>query len=663
MDNETEKELEQLRKLDKLRKLIQSILRNHLWMIIVVFGLILTSLLVFIGVRGAHSPTRYLARLTLCFHPKHQGKIGQYDDKYVLRILNRKSILAAFVNQEEAQKRNAQRRKVADNIQIRVDRKQPHSFSIELHAGSEQDAVTFINEFAEICIREYAQERMRDLRQWKELLEKEKKELYEKIQKCGAEITALTVPLQMSSPEKDYDRLRTRLTELQNTRTRLNYALDNLNRRKAELSREMAAVNPMLLIHRNEIKDFLRNLENLDREISQATELYTDENPKMTALHSRRKALRKRFDDFLREKQIAYADPQLIRTAETLSADIKALQAELENKQNEKQVLDGEIADCSKRFQLFNETQPRLQWLIQQRRSLTESMQRLDESISEINYMYLMVKEDLFINENAQSAVGNRSFSKKNLAICLFAALALTAFCASLLTLFEFFFGVVADARELILYTEFHYLGVLPTSEKMFHSAESEKVTFNTLLYKFQVLNPQVVFTGALPGAQILEAFFNFLEWSFAMEGKRMLIMNMVSADEFSEPGDDGEEADGTTIVTFSGGKCFLPVSSREFLIPSELELLKSDFKFLKERYDYIFIRQSFPLRRSKLFLEQIASLCDAALYAVGAGKTPRKSLRELLTLQLKIKIPVMTIMAENAAGKLQKDLELETES
>jgi len=47
----------------------------------------------------------------------------------------------------------------------------------------------------------------------------------------------------------------------------------------------------------------------------------------------------------------------------------------------------------------------------------------------------------------------------------------------------------------------------------------------------------------------------------------------------------------------------------------------------------------------------------------VGAGKTPRKHLRELQAVQLKVGIPVMTILSDHVSARLNKDLELEAES
>ncbi|MBO4303310.1 MAG: hypothetical protein J6A21_01855 [Lentisphaeria bacterium] len=661
-DEDTELELEQLRKLDKLRKLLQSILMAHRWLLTTIFFLVLGSLLAFVVIQTKYSPTRYLARLTLCFHPKHKGKLGQYDDKYVARILNRYSTKQAFADQGDG--KDVDRMLVADNITITTDRKQPNNFFIMLYAKSEEKAVTLINEFAAVCVQEYAAERTKDLQQWKTVLEEEKKGVYKQLQDANSAYTKLTVELQMVSPEKDYEQLRLRMGEQQNALARMNSVLQDLQKRKNQISADLADVNPMILDHQVEIKEFFKELEKLDREIAQGTELYTDENPKMIALHSRRNALQKRMDTFLKGKKIDSVDEKILRKAELLSTEMKTVQNELDAKLGEKNALEAEVAECKRRIKLFNDNQPKLEKLKQERKSVQEAMQRLDESISEINYTLLMVKEDLFINEVAKAAVGTEAFSKKNIFISLFAAIVVTLFIAVLTALLEFFFGRVADAKEMFLYNELCYLGALPTSEKLAVSQDWEKIAFNFLMHKFRQIDPHVVFISALPGAHILPRFFSFMEWIFAMAGKKILVITPVIAEEQEETGAPDENQPDTMLVYFSGGNCFLPIASKKFLDPSEFELLKNDFKLLRETYDCIFINDSSRKKQhSNLFLEQISTICDAAMFAVGAGRTYRRDLRSLLSLQLKINIPIMTVLTEHETKNLDKDLNLEAEA
>ena len=49
-------------------------------------------------------------------------------------------------------------------------------------------------------------------------------------------------------------------------------------------------------------------------------------------------------------------------------------------------------------------------------------------------------------------------------------------------------------------------------------------------------------------------------------------------------------------------------------------------------------------------------------MYAVGAAKTPRKNLRELLSVRFKVSIPIMTILCDNNEERLNKDMKQEIE-
>ena len=657
---ESEQEQERMRQLDKLRKLVRTLLGHHIPLLVFSFFLILGGTLFSVGFAVTTSSQRYVARVTLCFQPKQKGKVGQYDDRYVLQILNRRASKLKFAKAGERDGSDPRKKVVSENISVTYDRKQPHNFNIVLYAYSEKEAVASINDFAKVCIAEYVRERTTDLEKWKNVLAEERREVVKRIEEFSARISELTIPLNVVSPERDYERLRGRLNELQTSRTRLRFVVENLARRKAELEKKLSAMSPAMLSCQAEIKKFFTELERLDKEIVNAEEVFTDENPKVIALQNHYAGVQKRLERFLKARGIGAVTPQILGEAEKLTTELKGLQMELDGKQGELAVLDGEIAETSKKFQKLTDYQPKLRQLTQQRRGQQESLERLNESIAEINYTLLMVEKDIFVNEQARNAVGNAPFSKKNLFICLFAAIVLTGFLAASVALLDFFFGKVVDSKELELYEEFHYLGMLPTSEKMFNSEDMERMVMFKLFHKFQSLDTHVIFSGALSGAKILPQLFDFLDWNLSMAGRRMLTVDIVPAEEFDAVPDENSD---TMLLTFSQGKCHLPLTSRKFLVSSELELLKNDFNVLRDRYDYIFIRHSGTLRRSELFLEQIAALCDCALIGVGAGRTPRKSLRRLLTLQLKINIPVMTVLTESSERKLKKNLKKESEA
>ena len=226
MSDESEKELEQLQKLDKLRKLVLTILGTHWILLIVIFILVLAAVLSSVAISVSYSSSRYVAKLNLSYLPKQRGKINPYDEKYVLGILKRQSTQINFERRIEANRKNAKKGKNAkknqlySQIVIYKDRKQPHNFSIQLNAASEAVSVDQINEFALVCIQEYVKERTQDLQKWKAVLEKERKDIYAKIQNCNDRISHLIVPLHIVTPEKEYERIRSQMGEFQTAKFR-----------------------------------------------------------------------------------------------------------------------------------------------------------------------------------------------------------------------------------------------------------------------------------------------------------------------------------------------------------------------------------------------------------------------------------------------------------
>jgi len=222
--------------------------------------------------------------------------------------------------------------------------------------------------------------------------------------------------------------------------------------------------------------------------------------------------------------------------------------------------------------------------------------------------------------------------------------------------------GRVSGAKELAIIPELRYLGALPSSDAMFESERQEQMAFSTICHNFQMSETEhhIVLAGALPGGKLIPALFESFEWSYAMAGKKTLCIDMVLANNFDY---DIPPNIDTGIVVYSGGKGFLPVVSKHYLSPSEQMLLKQDLEILCKSYDLIFIKHSASLRSDRLFFEQIFSLCDSAVIAVGAKKTPRKLLRQLTTLQRKTSIPIMTILSDSSPDAFNKNQSMEGEA
>lgn len=651
MEKLSEKELEQLRKLAQLRKFVQTILAERVWLLAAIFLSSLVAVTAMLYYRVVASPERYFSQVNLHFYPKQTDRIKAYDDKYVLQLLNRQTIVNRFHSDSDDNSEGS--------VSIFYDKKRPNSYTITLYAHTAEEAINGVNAFAEACVREYTEERTNDLRRWRDVFAEKKEDVFNKIQAINAQKEEMLVPLEVISPEDDYERLRIALSGQQDAKLRLSLSIRSLSERCEKMKSQLASVNPGLLECGKEIKEFQASLKQIDRDILVAGELYTAENPKLQALISRRAVLEGRYEEFLSRKGISPEEVDSMDASERLNLEYQELEQQLSEKQEDMDALEEEILESDIKLRKISEILPVYRQLEQQRASLLESLSNLDNSSSDIEYLILLVKDDLFIGERAETAYGENPLRKNNLAIGLFVAVALTAFLGTMMVLAEFFIGRVESARELTIMDELHYLGFAADSEELLASDAAMKMELSGICSRFcaSVKESHVMLAGALRGGKLVPSFYETLEWYYAMAGRRILKLNMVLAGDIDEAA--SAECEDTGIVIYSGNRGILPVASKNFLSPSEIELLRIDLETLRKSYDLIVIRHYASPRKS-MITTQLGGLCDSLLLAVGLGKTPRRHLRAMIALCDDIKLPIRTILTGKLGRRDRKDKNLE---
>ena len=640
MEKLSRKEIERLKKIELLRKLLQHIFVKHARLLLCLFVSSLVVILVGIYFFVTMSPVRYVASISLYYYPKNTKYISSFDAKYVLQLINRQTIRNRFY-EETAE----EGKRVPCVITISPEKKDKNGFNISTSSNSQHHAVAFANAFADLCIKSYIDERTESLLNWKKVLLQKKQDVFKDIQQV--DIAKSRLGTMVLAPEKELDQLRAIMDEQHSAHTKLSLAIANLEHRQKRLNETISKINPAIFDFEKEIREQIETLKALDKEVLLARQLYTENNPKLMALVSRKKISENAFATFLKEKKLTVGDLDRLSDAGALKLELKTVSDELEARRAEMRALDIEVANINTRFHRLNEVLPHIQQLNQQHASLMESLQSIDTSIADISYLLPLIKDDLKIGIRATKAWGNEPFSSKNLAIGIFAALMLTGLFSTVLLLIEFLFGKVADESELKLFYEFRYLGALPVRNT--RSEVEMRVVYNSVCHMLQSSYPEhhIVMVGTLPGGKIPSEMLDAFEWNYAMAGKRLLVLDMILASSFEDP---GYNCDDMNIITYSGSKGYLPVTSKRLLAPTEIELLKIDLQTLRKSYDLIMIRHSASLRRDLLFIEQIATLCDGSVVAVGAGKTRRKSLRLLSAIHEKTKLPIMVILSDSSS-------------
>ena len=128
MEELSEKEIQQLQMLDRFRKQIQLILKDHILLLSIAFVLFLAGVMAFIYMRVTRSPRRYAARVSLHYYPKQPGKIRPYEEKFLLQLFNRPALKVKF--NTAAENREFDNMRPTGPIAVKVEKKRNSSFII-----------------------------------------------------------------------------------------------------------------------------------------------------------------------------------------------------------------------------------------------------------------------------------------------------------------------------------------------------------------------------------------------------------------------------------------------------------------------------------------------------------------------------------------------------
>ena len=650
MDTFSEKELERLKKLKQLRQLLQTILGSHIRLLLIVFVLILFAILMIVYLKATFSPERYEAQAILYYTPERTANIPAEDGKYVLQILSQKTLQNQFL--DDITKGQDDNNNVRPKITVAAIERNKKVDRIDVRVSSRyrNSAIALTNAFAERCIIAYTETRTAYLLEMERSLKNKYDEISGELRRIDSEKNSLGVPLQDNALDKEFELLRQKLSDQRMEQTRLGITIGGLEKLYENLAQKQAMLNPELIANEKLLKEQIAALKKLDNEIMFAENMYTEQNPKLLALLSRREAIRERLRKFMDKEKIANDDFAHFEETIEITTSLKNTQKELEKRREEMRMLAEEIKESERRFNRLRDIMPRLQTLNRHYVNSLESQKKLRSHLAEISTLLPLIKNDLRVGTAPNTASGLMPFSKKNVFVYVFSAISLTLLLASLTVLLEFWIGRVSNAEELAIIPELRFLGTLPSSKEMFESKRQEQMAFSTICHNFQMQesNPHVVLAGTLPGGKLMPSLFEAFAWSYAMSGKKVLEIDMMLADNFDY---EAYPPSDTGIVIYSGGKGFLPVVSKHYLSPSEQMLLKQDLETLQGTYDLIFIKHAVSLRSDRLMLEQLIAMCDGALIVVGEKKTLRKQLRQLIDLQKKTGLAIMTILSRKPSN------------
>ena len=646
MDTDSYNEMKRLEKLDEMRRAFQSILGSHIGLLVAFFMVILAGFLALFYVRAKSSSSRYEAKVILHYHPVKTKNIQPYNDKYVMHILNRESLRRQFTADLTNGNGNLSG-SGAHNIKIEQEGRQNDYFVISLAAATEKDAVEFVNKLGEFCIRAYISERQANLEETKSMLESKRAEFSAQMAQVAKELNDLNFTAVMVAPERNYEYLQNRLTTEKAELSRQMAVLAALEQRRKVLEESKADVHPALLPNIARILEYQEDLGKIRQELKRVKELYTSQNPKVMALEGRLRSLEEEFHGFLESQGLAVDDLALLESAPTVLTELDEVNAELGSLQAKFEVQQQLVTSLEQEIVEFNEKYPLRQQLIRQQGKFFDVIAALDESLADIAYLEPMADKELFLGESAHDAVEHLPFTKESISLAVLGAVMVTCFLTFVLLLLGYRYGRMSSESEVEGLANSHYLGILPSTNSMLPDGLSERLFFSGVSHQFNAVEPrpQVVLVGRLPGGELRKKFISaFAEDCQGEEEEPVLVLELVEAGTFKTPAD--RDLHRCSLVVYSGVKGYVPVENTNYLNPREEAKLRQDMLLLRKMFHLICLVKPTPLTQDGVFLEQVATACDAVVVAIGMRKTPRRLVRRLQELQDKVRLTVMTVLS-----------------
>lgn len=646
MNEEELNEQEQMRKLMTFRKIAQGIVCRHIILLSLAFIAVFVSVAGLIARKVSRSGSRYEASTMLIFTPKNSSKIKSMENQEVLQVITRYAMFKKLA--DVLQLSPAERARIAVDITVEQERAQKNLFRIIAHSADEESAVRKVNAFADLCLREYASYRTGDLERWLETILLRKREILESIEKNDAEESALCRKYGVTKPLTEAERLTVAISERKAELSEAKVQLGGCELKRKKIAAELDKIPSAAVSHIEEIRRYMSRLVESEKAIAELSRQYTDKNPRLQLRNEQYAREKADLQELLESIGVSNESLPSFDRMGSLLDSLRDAEAKTELVREGVSAIEREIERLTKQLGDLLVVMPEFDRLSHQRDNLRNTLESVEDDISDVRYLESSVRNDLSQVERAQFAVGAKVLSSKAIAVALILGLAFSGMLAFLIVLIEFSFGKVLSVGEISCQDGLFPLGALPTGGVFTDPAE-EKAVLDGIFYRFKSAEKDwgSMFVALLPGAEAPKSLASSFEWNFAMCGLRMLTIRIVPAQGFVEP--DGAELLGGVVRTSQ--EAWFPVADISAMSPGELSLLNMDVKALRKSGCAVCLFREQPIRRGELIASQLADLCDSIAIAVGVNRTRREDLRHILALSRRHperKVPVLMTGVDN---------------
>lgn len=521
-------------------------------------------------------------------------------------------------------------------LEVSLDRKVTNTLTLTVTWDDPEEHTRLLDAYVKAANVEYEQHRKKDLMEQqrvlskkKQLIDKEKTEIDDKINKL--------IQAYPSSLEQELDKLQRRVSRLEEEQT--NYIQQQVRLTKQleleKIKSQGNEVNPQkqALIKAN-YKYFMELIKQRDEALihrNKQLEKYQAGHPDAILaekdLEGRQALLEKALGDIAEED---------IMKMDSNSLDIQAQMDTINQLIETIQIQHKELQEKITTIRDLNQEVTKLK---EQRSDKARQIEDLDKKQADIDLLMQQSKNELVTLTSPTGSYPINGLQAKQYLVALFAGGVVSSFIAIIIILLAAQFGCISTATELHDMAEIEVFSLSESELKKLEPAALQEAAHNVFYVLNQIIEDRrYLFFGSLQGSYSTTLLLEQLLLQFAMNGTRIFILNLepfdMDTEDENKSGDTPPSEDPITEellgVEKNGDTGVFRLGNASFISPNEQDILKMDIDTLLKHYDKILFRRKAYLTGKELLFKQVIVLTQCCIFSVGKKRSPRSFLKLL---------------------------------
>ena len=282
-----------------------------------------------------------MAHTTLVYNPQGTNQYPPLDSNLVGNLFLRSNLRRAVAAKLGLSP--AEEARLGGLIEVQQVKNTVNFLQISCKGTTAEEALQLNQTVVAIGIEEFLKFRNSDLSERLDALQKQKDAGLKELAEYELEMQKLLEPVSLTTPEQQLDKLRRTITDQVMAVSELEIKINNLRQKLNEVNELLKGIDPNIEDHLNTINYYIAEEERVTRELLRLRQLYTEQNPKITASQTELKLIREQKEAYAKEKNLTRIDPNIMQQLQQLKDNQKIFGDELADLTQQHEIAQQEL--------------------------------------------------------------------------------------------------------------------------------------------------------------------------------------------------------------------------------------------------------------------------------------------------------------------------------